>query len=606
MTYRVLVVEDSRTQAEALADLLESNGYQTITMRDGASALEYLGIERPDLILCDVLMPGIDGYEVCRRIRNGPDTRDLPVVLLTSLNDPIAIVRALECGADSYVTKPFDRDRLLSRISSVLETAAKAGTRRDPEPVDIIAGGMPFTILAGKEQILNLCVASYDDLVASSEQTRVAERRARFLAEAGAVLSGSLDADVVLEQLAELCVPTLADLAVVDVIEGSSEPLVRRVAVRYSDPSMAAYADSFSAHAIDLEAQSMLSAALRDGVASLVTEVTPAMLGELSNGPEQLAGFTGLELASVVVVPLVSRGRVLGSLLFASTEGRQLGDADLALAKELATAAALALDNAQLYRSAQQASRARDDMLAIVSHDLRNPLHTISMSAGLLQDLRRLPDAELPLDRQLPIILRAANRANGLIEDLLDVTRIESGILAIAPSRQLASDLIADALSDAQVLAATRGIAIVATLPPPDLAVCADRARIAQLFSNLIGNAMKFTPRDGGITVAAEVSGAFVRFSVTDTGVGIPPSDVEHVFDRFWQAERASRSGAGLGLFISRGIAEAHGGGIGVTSIAGSGSTFYFTLPVAATSPEAGEECQPEGHVSDGQLLTRD
>ncbi|MEO5580000.1 MAG: ATP-binding protein [Gemmatimonadaceae bacterium] len=590
MTSRLLLVEDSRTQAEALAAFLETNGYETVTMRDGASALEYVAKQRPDLVLCDVLMPGIDGYEVCRRIKAELGRRIIPVVLLTSLNDPLAIVRALECGADSYVTKPFDPERLLARVASVMASASSADKSEGAHPVEIVVSGMPFTIHSGKEQILNLCVASYEDLVASSEEIRVAERRARFLAEAGGVLSGSLDADVVLEELAKMCVPTLADLAVVDVIEGTDERVVRRVSVKASNPSMNTHAERLAAHSIDLEQPSIVQVALRDGAAILETDVTAEMLRERSSGSEHLAALQGLCLTSLLVVPLVARGRVLGSLFLASTEGRRLDGSDLALATELSHVAGLALDNAQLYRAAQQASRARDDMLAIVSHDLRNPLHTITMSTGLLQDLQAMPGVEMPLTQQLGIIDRAANRANALIEDLMDVTRIEAGRLTITMSPQSVSELIQDAAFDANALSASTGTEVVGEGLDVQATVCADRRRIGQVFSNLVGNAVKFSTERGRVVVAAEVSGDSVRFSVSDNGMGIPAVDIDHVFDRFWQAERASRSGAGLGLFICRGIVEAHGGCIGVTSIEGKGSTFFFTLPVA-TGSSGSEVC---------------
>lgn len=580
MTQRILVVEDSRTQAEALTALLEENGYFVATRADGASALQYLDQERSDLVLCDVVMPGIDGYEVCRRIRNQPALVDLPVVLLTSLSDPLAIVQALECGADSYVAKPYDRDRLLSRVSFVLGSAGTSDRSRDSEPVEITVSGKPLTIRASKTRILDLCVASYEDLVASSDATLAAERRARFLAEAGGVLPQSLDADAILETLARLCVPAIADLAVVDVLDEGRERAVRRVFVKHSDPAKQALADRLRVQAIDLDAPSLVRDALKDGIATLESHVTREILDARSSSPGHRDVLEGLGMSSFVVVPIIAREQILGSLFFASTENRRLGELDLALARELANIAGLALDNAQLYLAAKQASRARDDMLAIVSHDLRNPLHTITMSAGLLKDMHELPGAELPLEEQLAVIRRAAYRANALIGDLLDVTRIEAGRLAIEASRQPAAPLLEDAVSEAKSLTTGRDIQIVSE-SQIDEPVCADRARIGQVFSNLTGNAIKFTPAGGRIAFSAERVDDTVRFSIRDTGVGIPPDDVAKVFDRFWQAERASRKGAGLGLFISRGIVEAHGGRIGVQSTVGQGTSFWFTIPVA-------------------------
>lgn len=230
----------------------------------------------------------------------------------------------------------------------------------------------------------------------------------------------------------------------------------------------------------------------------------------------------------------------------------------------------------ELYAKAQQAIKARDEVLAIVSHDLRNPANTVFMAAGLLLDY------ELDADKkrqQLQVIQRAALQITGLIQDLLDVTRAESATLPLQLQPELLEPLVIEVVSGFALQAEARGLTLESNLSPAAAAAPMDRQRVVQILSNLIGNSLKFTPRGGKVRleVAAEPGG--IRFVVRDTGAGIPEDELAHVFDRFWQATRNRRAGAGLGLAISKAIVHAHGGEIGVESVVGQGSNFWFTLP---------------------------
>jgi len=266
--------------------------------------------------------------------------------------------------------------------------------------------------------------------------------------------------------------------------------------------------------------------------------------------------------------------------LVTSGSGRRYEPADLSLAADLARRAAVVVEHARLFHEAQQATRARDDVLAVVAHDLRNPLNTVSMAVALM--LESTPPERVQERRQVEIVRRAADRMNRMIQDLLDVKRMESGRLTIDARPEPVSALINDTIDMLRPLAAGSTIrldtSIDESLPP----VLADAARIQQVLSNLVGNAVKFTPRSGRITVCAEGIDGEVRFGVIDTGPGIPPEQVPHIFGRFWQARTSDRRGIGLGLAIAKGIVEAHNGRIWVESHVGLGSTFYFTLPSAA------------------------
>jgi len=578
---RVLVVEDSATQAAALALLLERAGYDTVLARRADRALALLEEQRIDLVLSDVVMPGMDGYELCRHIKAQPAWKELPVVLLTSLTDPLAIVRGLASGADHYVTKPYDIEGLLTRVRFVLQHAADP-QRIFPAPVDVELLGTRFTIRATKEQILELLVSSYSDLVRTSEVVRDAGQRARFLSEAGELLTSTLDARQVLSDLAQLVVPRIADLCATDLI--ASDGVRYRIAVAHDLPGFPQVEDRESrvgAPVAEAPVTELLPRVVadppREALAALTDEA--AILDMLvARGPQEL-----------IVVPLVARGRVLGTMQFvALSAARAARPDDMPLILDLARRAAVALDNALLYEEAQRATRARDDVLAIVSHDLRNPINTIQMSTAFLLDVLAAPDGQVvPIVPQLQVMQRATRRANALIQDLLDVSRIDAGTLAMDPSAIDGSLLIRDAVLELEPLVAARHLEFHHGWEGEDLLLAADRSRIAQVFSNLVGNAIKFTKPGGTLRIEGRREGDSAHFDVVDTGAGIPADHLPHLFDRFWQANKATRSGAGLGLFIVKGIIEAHRGTLVVESVLGQGTRFSFTLPAAVSHAAA-------------------
>jgi signal transduction histidine kinase len=241
---------------------------------------------------------------------------------------------------------------------------------------------------------------------------------------------------------------------------------------------------------------------------------------------------------------------------------------------------ALAVDNARLYRDAREAVQARDDMMAVVSHDLGNPLSAIRIGTSLL--LRVLPEESEHSGRQhVEAIRQSARQMENLVNDLLDVKRLETGSLPVAPAPLEAGGVVRDVVEVLHPIADSRTIRLETQCGPDLPPVMADYPRLVQVLSNLIGNALKFTGSGGVVVVRADAADGVVRFSVKDTGCGIAPEHLPHVFDRFWQVRRGDRAGLGLGLAIARGIVDAHGGQIWVESTVGVGCTFQFTIPSA-------------------------
>ncbi|MBV9774733.1 MAG: PAS domain S-box protein [Gemmatimonadetes bacterium] len=415
---------------------------------------------------------------------------------------------------------------------------------------------------------------------ADIHDVRQAEAVQRFLSDAGRALASSLDYETTLRRVAELAVPRLADLCVIDVLEEGGE--IRRIASRHADPARAELAREAERHAPSMQAvDHPVVRAIRTGATEVIPEWSGAARDVTATSPEHRELMQKIDPRSGVVAPLTVRGRTLGSIQLVSTDAARVYDADtLALVEELAGRAALAVDNARLYTRAQQAIRQRDEVLGIVSHDLRNPVHTAFMSSSLLLDL--LEDGGESIQRkQLGIIKRATERMNRLIGDLLDVTRLESGRLVLYPSSVEVPDLLREVREIFEPLAAERSLELEVRTEDTPASVCIDPERILQVFTNLVGNAAKFTPAGGRIGIRAWRADGAVCFSVADTGPGIPRADLPRIFDRFWQAKQTAREGTGLGLPIARGIVEAHGGSIRVESTVGEGTTFVFTLPLA-------------------------
>jgi two-component system, sensor histidine kinase and response regulator len=437
---RILVVDDSPTQLEAARALLEMRGYHVTAARSGDEALGLAHAGRFDLILSDVIMPGLSGYDLCSAVRRELEDPP-PVVLLTSLSDPRDIVRGLECGADNFITKPYEPTHLADRIRHVIDNHRLRDASAADGPVTVQFLGGTYSIASDPSQILALLLSSFEELIRTNAALQTSKR-----------------------QLAE-------------------------------------------AHTRELQREQ---------------------------------------------------------------DARAQAEAN-------------ARHMEQLKQKAEAATRARDDVLATVSHDLKNPLGTIYTSAALLLEMKMTPEAQ---HRQIDIIRRTAQRMDRLIMDLLDVSRMEAGRFSVEPQPESARSILLEARDLHGSLAAAKNIELSAELPDADVPVHADRHRVLQVLSNLVGNAVKFTPEEGRVTLRLERQDDVACFTVSDTGVGIPQEDLPRIFDRFWHAGESG--GSGLGLAIAQGIVEAHGGEIEAESSA-AGSNFRFTLPLAGSPLPAPE-----------------
>ncbi|HEX6748850.1 MAG TPA: PAS domain S-box protein [Longimicrobium sp.] len=420
-------------------------------------------------------------------------------------------------------------------------------------------------------------------------EAEAAGARTRFLAEAGARLSESLDRETVLRTLAGASVPMLGDWCVVFLREDDGQ--IRRVAAAHRDPEREGLTRELLGLPVEPASMHPVARAMETREPVLTESLPDGWIDGIAAGGEHARILHELGMHAVLAVPLVVRGEVLGGLgLVMSSAERGYTPALVTVAGELASRAALAVENTRLYGAAQSAIRAREDVLHVVSHDLGNSLSAIIVTTTVL--LRTLPEEEAndDLRRRIASIRDLARRMQRLRQDLLDVASIETGRLAIEWDAWDPGGLAGEALESFAGLAAEKGLRLEGDVAPDLPQLEGDRERIMQVLANLLGNAVKFTPEGGRVGLRVSGGDGEVRFEVGDTGPGIPPEHLVHVFDRFWKVRSANRQGAGLGLAIAKGIVEAHDGRIWVESVEGEGSTFVFTLPLREGLTEIEED----------------
>jgi PAS domain S-box-containing protein len=399
----------------------------------------------------------------------------------------------------------------------------------------------------------------------------------RLLDEATAHLSESIEPETTFPKVARVAIPTLADFCFFDLLEDDK---LRRVAWAHVDPVReAAWAGRVINLVPDLSAREHpVVMALVSGETILEPELTPDWFDEnRSLTCEQRSFYETIGFNSVIVAPLRVGDRILGalSLGYCGTPRRSHTIAQKQLAEELARRAALAIDNARHYEAARTAVQAGEQVLAMVSHDLRNPLSTIELAIStMLED-----EAGAPLRKQLQIARRATTRMAGLIADLLDAASIQAGKLSVDIRRESAGELIDEVFEAHLARAADKKLEFVADHSLAHVLVRCDRARMLQALGNLVGNAIKFCRAGDRIGLRGRLSGRDVMIDIEDTGPGIPAGEVPHLFDRYWAVARGTQRGTGLGLFITKRIVEAHRGTISVDTTPGVGSTFRIALP---------------------------
>ena len=445
----------------------------------------------------------------------------------------------------------------------------------------LIGGCAP---IRGPEGELVGAISTFADITRFKQleqELRIGEEQRRFIGEASWQLASlALDYEGTLASVAETAVPRLADWCFVDVIEDGA---IHRIATAHVEPAHALTAASLRRrHAPTADGFAAIARVVRTGVSERSIEPIEHMIGATSD-PALAAALSRLDANATMIVPLRARDRTLGALTFVAAEsGRSFSDNDLLMARQFGNCAALAVDNARLYREAQRVNRVKDEFLATLSHELRTPLNAI---LGWSRMVRMGKLDERGRERALETIERNARSQAQLIEDLLDVSRIISGKFRVEVHAVAMPSVVEAAIDSVRLAAEARGIDLCAKLEPTPT-ISGDPTRLQQVVWNLLSNAIKFTSKGGHVVLTLRQVDSQIEIDVTDDGQGIPADFLPYVFDRFRQADGTTtraHNGLGLGLAIVRHLVELHGGSVRAESGGqGHGSTFVVRLPIAA------------------------
>jgi signal transduction histidine kinase len=531
----ILVVDDRKSKLIAMEALFSDFGENVVCVSSGKDALRQLLDREFAVILLDVNMPDMDGFETAGLIRQSPRLQHIPIIFMTAGSDDTHALQGYSLGAVDYILTPV--------VPEVLRTKVK-----------VFVELYKMTAQLKRQAEERVALAEERARRAAAED---AGRRAAFLAEAGKRLVRSLDLDTTANTILDLVVPDLAAFAVLRLSVNGGEIVKTRHREIQSDPAE-------------------LHARLADSMDSAVRSLGTLVLEEIPG----VAGARGL------ACPLLARGTTLGVLAVAVEESNGVPDrAKAMVVEDLCGRAAIAIDNCLLYGEIQQRDLRREQFVAMLAHELRNPLGAITSAIGVLERV-----GGDPADRARSVIRRQAGNLTHLVDDLLDVARITTGKISLTRSHVDLAESVERCVKTLEGTDRTTQHAI--TMETEETWIEADPVRIDQILVNLVGNALKYTPPGGKISIRVQPASDECVFEIADTGVGMSKEALAHAFDLFFQGERTAdggQGGLGIGLSLARHLVELHGGSVEAASDGeGRGSRFTVRLPRSA-APAAGE-----------------
>jgi signal transduction histidine kinase/DNA-binding response OmpR family regulator len=568
----ILVVDDLPEKVLVLETILADLGQNVVVARSGEEALRRVLGQDFAVILLDVNMPGIDGLETAALIRKRKKSAHTPIIFVTAYADELHTTQCYSLGAVDYILAPVVPEILRSKVKVFVDLSqmARQVQRQAEERVALVC-----------EQAAR----------AAAEE---ATRRSAFLAEASTILSQSLDPEPTVRALARLVVPFLADLGAVTWVDDQGHERQTEVAWRREPDEIRSQAFPDKA-GLPRSLAGVVRRVLETGKPNAVTgplswpTVPPPQAAR--NG-QSVPGDAEAILEDLLVLPLGARGRTLGVLCLAlGPSGRRYTSADRALAEDLAGRAAIALDNARLHQNIREGERRKDEFLAMLAHELRNPLAPIHNAVHLF---RRLGLNEPVLVQARDMIDRQVSHMARLIDDLLDVSRLSRGKILLRTKIVDLVQVVRATVEDYRSHLEATGLEFQVRLPDGPLHVEGDPTRLAQVVGNLLHNATKFTDRGGRVHLELESdpTAAWAALAVRDTGIGMDAEMLGRLFEPFSQADRSlerSRGGLGLGLALVKGLVELHGGQVRASSAGlGQGTEVVIRLPVRPALVPAG------------------
>ncbi len=555
----ILVVDDRPDKLLVFKTVLEELEQNVITVQSGDQALKWLLQHEAAVILLDVNMPGIDGFETAALIRARRKSAHIPIIFVTAYADEMHTARGYSLGAVDYILAPIVADILRSKVKVFVQLfhLNQQIMRQADE-----------RIVLAKEQAAR---------AAAEESTR----RAHFLAEASKIISSSLKADDILKGVTKLVVPVLADISLLVLIDENGRTQRTQIAWITDAGLETATAGAILDHTL-VPAIERVAASGHVEFMTDLRSVSSRFIAESEDGSTTETINIGFPVQHLALHPLKARGRTCAILLFGlGPSGRRFEVTDIALAKDITLRASTALDNCLLYQAIQTADERKNEFLAMLAHELRNPLTAIRHAVDML-DLQSIDQSKLEWTRG--VIDRQSKQLIRLVDDLLDVSRITRGQVRLKNEPTDVLTVIAAALETSRPLLDSFAHHLTVSEPSAPVWINGDFARLTQILSNLLNNAAKFTPPCGQIWLQARVDNNEIALSVRDSGMGIQQEMLASIFELFTQANPTldrARGGLGIGLTVVRQLTKIHGGSVSAFSAGpGLGSEFTVRLPL--------------------------